>query len=298
MVASNIAANVASATNLSVAPSVASLAISTQIESTLPATDDSTINKPQIIEVGTNARQGVVTHTVKAGDTVPSLAEKYGISSNTIKWANDLTTDGLTVGTKLKILPQNGVLHKVSGGDTVTSIASKYKANASLITTFNNLEITGLTSGKTIVVPGGVLPTAERPGYVAPTTSSVVRTSYASSFASGSVGNRYALGNCTWYAYERRAQMGKPVGSFWGNANTWASAAGSLGYSVNNRPSVGAVLVDTAAGYFGHVGVVESVLSNGDIVITEMNNAAYGGFNIVNDRTISAGQAGLYLYVH
>jgi surface antigen len=52
------------------------------------------------------------------------------------------------------------------------------------------------------------------------------------------------------------------------------------------------------AGYFGHVAVVERVLANGDIVITEMNNLAYGGFNRVNDRTISAGQAGAYQYIH
>jgi surface antigen len=60
---------------------------------------------------------------------------------------------------------------------------------------------------------------------------------------------------------------------------------------------MGAVLVDQA-GYFGHVAVVERVMGNGDVVVSEMNNYAYGGFNIVNQRTISAGQAGAYLYIH
>jgi surface antigen len=110
-------------------------------------------------------------------------------------------------------------------------------------------------------------------------------------------GNRYAAGNCTWYAYERRAQMGRPVGSFWGNANTWASSARAAGYVVNRTPAAGAVFTDQA-GYFGHVGVVERVLDNGDVYITEMNNYAYGGFNVVNDRTISAGQAAAYQYIH
>ncbi len=91
--------------------------------------------------------------------------------------------------------------------------------------------------------------------------------------------------------------MGRPVGSFWGNANTWASSARSAGYAVNRTPAAGAVLVDQA-GYFGHVAVVERVLPNGDVYITEMNNYAYGGFNIVNDRTISAGQASAYWYIH
>lgn len=51
VVASSIAASVANSTNLSVAPSVTSLAISTQIESELPTADDSSISKPQIIQV-------------------------------------------------------------------------------------------------------------------------------------------------------------------------------------------------------------------------------------------------------
>jgi hypothetical protein len=48
VVASNIAASVATATNLSVAPSVTSLAISTQIQSELPNSDNSSISKPQL----------------------------------------------------------------------------------------------------------------------------------------------------------------------------------------------------------------------------------------------------------
>lgn len=304
VVASTIAASVANATNLSVAPSVSSLAISTKIESELPTTDDASITKPQILQVESE-RRDVITHKVETGDTVDSVAREYGISKDTVKWANDLTSDNLTVGSTLDILPRTGVLHTVASGDTVASIAEKYKADASIVTSFNDLEIAGVSNGQKIVVPGGVLPTTERPGYVAPVTTpsystgSVASSSnyYSSSYRSGSVGNRYAYGNCTWYAYERRAAIGRPVGSFWGNANTWAYAASSQGYSVSNSPSVGAVLVDQA-GYYGHVGVVEQVLANGDIVISEMNNAAYGGFNIVNNRTISAGQAGLYRYIH
>ena len=88
-----------------------------------------------------------------------------------------------------------------------------------------------------------------------------------------------------------------PVGSFWGNANTWAYYARQDGYLVDRSPVTGAVLVDTA-GSFGHVAVVESVGSNGDIVVSEMNNYAYGGFGIVDRRTISAGQAAAYWYIH
>jgi peptidoglycan DL-endopeptidase CwlO len=91
--------------------------------------------------------------------------------------------------------------------------------------------------------------------------------------------------------------MGHPVGSYWGNAKTWAYYARQDGYPVDRTPTAGAVLVDTSGG-FGHVAVVESVSANGDIVISEMNNYAYGGFGVVDRRTISAGQAGAYQYIH
>jgi surface antigen len=202
----------------------------------------------------------------------------------------------------LDILPRDGIAYTVKAGDTIQSIADKYKSNASLITTYNDLEISGVSAGAKIIIPGGDLPTTERPGYTAPITR-IASTSGSSSsgsafsgFRSGSVGNKYAYGNCTWWAYERRAQMGRPVGSFWGNGGSWAFSGRAAGFLVNNVPAAGAVLVE--AGSPGHVGIVESVNGDGSIVISEMNNAAYGGFNIVNNRTISAGQAAAYQYVH
>ena len=297
VVASNIAASVATATNLSVAPSVTSLAISAQIESELPSSDDSSISKPQIIQVSTASRK-ITNYTVAAGDTIDTISTKFGISKDTIKWANNLTSDNLTVGKTLDILPRNGISYTVKAGDTVDSIAEKYKSDVSTITTFNDLEISGVTAGLKIVVPNGELPTDERPGYMAPVSyvsSASAGNAYAG-YRAGSVGNRYAFGNCTWYAYERRAAMGMAVGSFWGNGGSWGYSGAAAGYRVDKTPSYGAILVES--GSPGHVAVVESVAADGTVVVSEMNNSAYGGFNIINNRTISAGQAALYTYVH
>jgi surface antigen len=297
VVASNIAANVATATNLSVAPSVTSLAISTQIQSELPSSSDSSISKPQIIQVSSASRQ-ITSYTVVAGDTPDSIAAKYGITAQTLKWANNLSSDSLTVGSSLDILPRDGIAYVVKAGDTAQSIADKYKSDASLITTYNDLEISGFTVGLKIVVPNGILPGNEQPGYVAPVAYSYGGSSggYYAGYRAGSVGNRYAYGNCTWYAYERRAAMGMPVGSFWGNGGFWGYSAEAAGYRVDSTPSYGAVLVQR--GNPGHVAVVESVAADGSIVISEMNNLTYGGFNIINNRTISAGEVGLYQYIH
>jgi surface antigen len=299
VVASNIAASVATATNLSVAPSVTSLAISTQIQSELPSSNDSSISKPQIIQVSSASRK-ITNYTVAPGDTTDAIAAKFGISKQTLKWTNNLTSDNLTVGVSLDILPRDGIAYTVKAGDTAQSIADKYKSDASLITSYNDLEISGYTTGLKIIVPNGVLPSDEQPGYVAPVlyraSTSSSAGSYYAGYRAGSVGNRYAYGNCTWYAYERRAAMGMPVGSFWGNGGSWAYSGRAAGYAVNNTPAYGAVLVE--AGSPGHVAVVESVAGDGTVVVSEMNNSAYGGFNIINNRTISAGQASLYQYIH
>jgi surface antigen len=298
VVASNIAASVATATNLSVAPSVSSLAISTQIQSELPSSDDSSISKPQIIQVSAASRK-ITSYTVVAGDTPDTIAAKFGISKQTVKWANNLSSDNLTVGSSISILPRDGISYTVKAGDTIQSIADKYKSDASVITTYNDLEISGVTAGLKIIVPNGQLPNTEQPGYMAPVVYNSAPSNsggYYAGYRAGSVGNRYAYGNCTWYAYERRAAMGIPVGSFWGNGGSWAYSARAAGYSVNNVPAAGAVLVE--AGSPGHVAVVESVSDDGTVVVSEMNNAAYGGFNIINNRTISAGQASLYQYIH
>ncbi len=301
VVATDVAADLASRANLPIATNVANMSISLAAKNDLAQTDASAITKPQIIQPN-SSRTDVISYTVIEGDTVPSVASKFGITADTVRWVNDLgNTDVVASGKVLSILPTSGLLHTVDAGDTLESIASKYSSNADRITTVNNLELSGITAGQRLIIPDGKKP--------APVAIAAPRQTSTQAFGgdlggsrigmnvNATAGNRYAAGNCTWYVYERRAQMGRPVGSFWGNANTWASSARAAGYTVNRTPAAGAVLTDQA-GYFGHVAVVERILPNGDVYITEMNNYAYGGFNIVNDRTISAGQASAYLYIH
>jgi surface antigen len=299
VVATDVAADLASRANLPIATNVVNMSISLAAKNDLAQTDASAITKPQIIQPN-SSRTEVINYTSVQGDSVPSIATKFGISANTVRWSNNLgDTDVVEPGRALSILPTSGLLHTVAAGDTLESIASKYSANADRIVTINNLELSGVSAGQRLVVPDGIKP-APVPVAAPRTTQSYggdLGGSRMNTNVYATAGNRYAPGNCTWYAYERRAQMGRPVGSFWGNANTWASSARAAGYLVNRTPAAGAVFTDQT-GYFGHVGVVERVLENGDVVVSEMNNYAYGGFNIVNNRTISAGQATAYQYIH
>ncbi|WP_436855121.1 COG3942 and LysM peptidoglycan-binding domain-containing protein [Staphylococcus caeli] len=104
--------------------------------------------------------------------------------------------------------------------------------------------------------------------------------------------NYYDWGQCTYYAFDRRQQLGKSVGNLWGNANNWASAARQNGYQVNHTPEVGAIFQSTAGNY-GHVGVVERKNADGSIVVSEMN---WQGVGKKSYRTVH--NTGQYNYIH
>lgn len=301
LVATDIAAGMAERVNLSIAPNVASLSTSLSVANTLSQSGTSGASKPQIIQP-TDGSRTIQYYTASAGETVDAVAKQFGISATTIKWANNLNTDALEPGRQLLIPPVDGVMYTAAAGDTVDTIATRYNSNRESIIAYNDLELSGVITGTKLIIPGGNLPETERPGYVAPRPAVTPNSEYGSGqrinsqIARASAGNRYAFGNCTWYAYERRAQLGLPIGSFWGNGGSWGYSAQSAGLAVDGSPAPGAIFVQ--AGSPGHVGIVESVNSDGTLTVTEMNNYAYGGFNIVNSRTILPGQIGQFTYIH
>jgi murein DD-endopeptidase MepM/ murein hydrolase activator NlpD len=112
-------------------------------------------------EASKKPRAEIITYTVQKGDTISTIAKKFGISEDTIKWQNDLSDDDITVGDQLQILPVTGVAHKVQKGDTVYTIADKYGANPQAIVDFPfndfaNPQTFSLVEGQVIIVPDGV----------------------------------------------------------------------------------------------------------------------------------------------
>jgi surface antigen len=311
IVATDIAAGIATRADLPIAAKIADQSVSLAIQSQLAQNDTNTITKPQIIKPSGDNR-AVTQYTVVAGDTVSSVAAKFHLAADTIKWANNLTADSVSAGTQLTVLPVDGVYYTVRSGDSLDSIATKFGTSAQSITAFNDLELSGLVVGSKIILPGGVLPTTERPGYVAPRSYSYGATftsyHYAGGFMGGDIltrwvnsqsttlGNTNAWGNCTWWAWERRYQMGMPLpsGSL-GNAAQWNVTLAN-GHVVDSVPSYGAIIQN--GGGYGHVGVVEAVNGDGSIIISEMNNYAAGGYNIVDKRVIPASAVNNFNYIH
>jgi len=292
IVAADVAANVAQLAQLPVETSVQSLSISLVAKSELSQTDNNFLTKPQIVHED-SGRSAISTYKAVAGDTVQSVAAKFSISEDTVRWANGLTSDALQAGRDLTIAGTTGVVYTIKSSDEINALADKYKADKERIITYNNLEKSGLAANQKIVIPDGVLPENERPGYRAPTNKG---TLYLSSRQTVYAGNRYAEGYCTWYAYNRRAELGRPIGSNWGNASTWATYARAGGFRVDKTPEPGAVFQTTGGwGGAGHVGIVEKVNPDGSFVTSEMN---YGRWNAVSSRTVSASEVGQYNYIH
>ena len=108
------------------------------------------------------ARSDIIDYKVVSGDTLASIARKFDISVDTIKWANDLTNDTIKTDQTLKIPPITGIVHKVKSGDNIYSIAKKYKVDAQKIINypFNDyadLDIFTLSVGQNLFVPDGVI---------------------------------------------------------------------------------------------------------------------------------------------
>jgi len=119
-------------------------------------------------DVSAKPRDKIIEYTIAEGDTVSSIAEKFGISTDTVLWQNNLgKTDKIKPGQSLEILPATGVSHKVAKGDTVYSVAKKYDSSEQSMVDFPynafvNDETFELAIGQILIVPDGVKP-SERP---------------------------------------------------------------------------------------------------------------------------------------
>ncbi|HYF10250.1 MAG TPA: M23 family metallopeptidase [Candidatus Paceibacterota bacterium] len=101
----------------------------------------------------------ISVYEVREGDTLAEIAKLFGVSVNTIVWANDLKSRSVKTGDTLVILPVSGVQHTIQKGDTLASIAKKYKGDVTEIAQYNELaEDATLAVGETIMIPDGEVP--------------------------------------------------------------------------------------------------------------------------------------------
>lgn len=265
----DIALTVARLNGLPETTAITNQAQSQAAEVATASTNDNVIAKPQVVATALKSRADIQTYTTQAGDTVASVAVKFGITSDSIRWSNNFAGDGVPIGVKIIIPPVNGIVYTVKPGDTADSLAAKFHANRDQILAYNDGEIAGLRPGEQIIIPNA--------------TQSVATATAATAVAGGTNNgfpwgggapiyggyNGYDYGYCTWYVANK-----VPVPNNWGNANTWDNLARVSGWTVSGAPRPGAV-AQSNAGYYGHVALVEAVSPDGTMIkYSDMNGLA------------------------
>lgn len=106
-------------------------------------------------------RDTVIDYQVEENDTLELIADKFAVSVNTIKWANNISGNSIKPGQSLKIPPVTGIMHTVMEGETIYTVAKKYEADVKKIidfpyNSFSDEKYT-LITGQTIMVPDGII---------------------------------------------------------------------------------------------------------------------------------------------
>lgn len=132
-------------------------------EATLASVGESSLLKqssPLGVVAGDNERRDIIMYRVKEGDAPSALAASFGITLNTLLWANNLSFgEYIKVGDDLVILPVSGVRYKVRAGDTISDIASRFKGEIIKILSFNELNIEdSIQEGEYLIIPHGEMP--------------------------------------------------------------------------------------------------------------------------------------------
>lgn len=247
----------------------------------LAAYEDSVMVKPNPNSIQELVSKQVVIHTTEGGETISSIAKKYNVSVNSIKWSNNLSSDTIKPGWFLVIPPYNGIVYKVSDyNTTVPDLAKLYNVSVESIVSGNGLggpdqmpevgQFLIIKDGK--VTPPPAPKVTAKPGAKGstPATNRLI-------VAKGS--HTFPKGYCTYWAAAQRG--GVPWG---GNANRWITNAKAMGYATGKTPKKGAI-VQTTESRVGHVAYVTGVSADGSsFTVSEMN---YAGWNKVSTRSIS-----------
>jgi LysM repeat protein len=142
-----------------------------------------------LADIEENQSAAISIYVVREGDTLSGIAKMFGVTTNTIAWANDVSRGLIRPGQTLIILPISGVRHTVAKGDTLQSIAKKYKADAAEIAQYNHLaDNAKFAVGDIVIVPDGEIalpPSAGRPASLRGTGGPVYEGYYLRPILSG-----------------------------------------------------------------------------------------------------------------
>ena len=104
-----------------------------------------------------------IIYTVEDGDTVDSLAARYGISPDSVVWNNlDLeNANMLTLGQFMRIPMSDGIIYEIRMGDTLSDVAARFGVDVQSITSFAGNRLAnadGIAENQIVFIPNGSMP--------------------------------------------------------------------------------------------------------------------------------------------
>jgi LysM repeat protein len=205
----------------------------------------------------------ISVYEVRKGDTLAEIAKMYGVTVNTIKWANDIKGNTVAPGEIITILPVSGIKYTIKSGDSTASIAKKFKVKADDIIQFNNIsENEALIAGTTLIIPDAEPEATSKPAPV------------KKSFASKIVGGLLSIGD-----FVRPMKVGVKTQGIHGNNGIDIGA--SIGSEVY-ASAAGQVIVAKQGGYNG---------GYGSYVVIQHSNGVQTLYAHLSSVTASRGQS-------
>ena len=99
------------------------------------------------------------SYTVRSGDSIASIAKRFGLYTDTIISANGISeANPVKQGRELRIPNINGLVYKARPGDNLAGIAKKFKTDTTKLLDANDLGSETITAGQSIFIPGAKLP--------------------------------------------------------------------------------------------------------------------------------------------
>lgn len=241
-------------------------------------------------------RSEVIQYTVQQGDTLESVASKFGLNDfYTIIWSNNRNSiNPMRPGVQINIMPVDGVYYEVTENMTIGQVAETYDAdpyaiidseynNTRSFSLFGSTPDTLLTPGMKIVIPGAK---GEQMNLLAANTSN------AGAGSAGSVSGSYSLWGCTATISGGTLPVNNPLSTGY----TWMQGfIPGVHEGVDLSPSMG---IGTPVGAAGAGTVVYAGWSNygyGNVVVIAHGMAftVYGhlnGYDVRCGQDVSVGQ--------
>jgi LysM repeat protein len=256
-----------------------------------------TVMKPVDLPTAVPVSHDPLSYTVAAGDDLKSIAARFSLTIEEIRWSNPRlgTASRVRPGDVLVIPPIAGVVVQVQRGDTVSNLAVVWHVDVVSIEDFNYLRHpeTDLIAGRVLVLPAGRGSILTPTPYDASLPAAVGSRGIFAIKVGGSPGPvpviRFPFGQCTWFVASK-------VAIPWnGDAWTWYGSAQAAGWPVGSTPRAGAVMVTWESRVFGHVSYVDSINADGSWNVLEMN---YVGWGVIDMRTVHAGSVPLIGFIY